>query len=79
MSVVLVGCQCQQSEKKQVSYYTARAFADERGIHVLEVCGQEGVNVEIAFMTPRSAEPMTIAVVHESKYGYGHSYADKNA
>ena len=51
MPVVLVGCQCQQSEKKQVSYYTAKAFADERGIPVLEVCGQEGVNVKIAFMT----------------------------
>ena len=49
MPIVLVGCQCQQ--KKEISYYTARAFADERGIPVLEVCGQEGVNVEIAFMT----------------------------
>ena len=51
MPVVLVGCQCQQREKKQVSYYTVRAFADERGIPVLEVCGQDSVNVEIAFMT----------------------------
>ena len=41
MPVVLVGCQCQQREKKEVSYYTARAFADERGIPVLEFVGRK--------------------------------------
>ena len=51
MPTVLVGCQCQQSERRQVSYYTAREFADERGIPTVEVCGKEGVNVELAFMT----------------------------
>ena len=48
---MLVGCQCQQSEKRQVSFYTAREFADERGIPAVEVCGKEGINVELAFMT----------------------------
>ena len=48
MPIVLVGCQCEQNEKRQVSNYTVREFADERDI---EVCGKEGVNVELAFMT----------------------------
>ena len=48
---MLVGCQCQEKERRQVSYYTAREFADQRGISVVEVCGKEGVNVELAFMT----------------------------
>ena len=51
MPIVLVGCQCERNEKRQVSYYTAREFADERDIPVVEVCGKEGVNVELAFMT----------------------------
>ena len=34
-----------------MSYYTAKEFADERGIPLVEVCGEEGVNVELAFMT----------------------------
>ena len=51
MPIVLVGCQCQQKERRQVSYHTAREFADERGIPVVEVCGKEGINVELAFMT----------------------------
>ena len=51
MPIVLVGCQCQQKEGRQVSYHTAREFADERGIPVVEVCGKEGINVELAFMT----------------------------
>ena len=34
-----------------MSYYAAREFADERGIPVVEVCGKEEVNVELAFMT----------------------------
>ena len=49
--VMLVGCECQQKERRQVSYYTAREFADERGFSVVEICGKEGVNVELAFMT----------------------------
>ena len=48
---MLVCCQCQQKERRQVSYYTAREFADERGIPVVEVCEKEGINVELAFMT----------------------------
>ena len=28
--IVMVGCGCQQKERRQVSYYTAREFADER-------------------------------------------------
>jgi len=50
MLIVLVGCQCKQNEKRQVSYYTAREFADERGIPAVEVCLKEGFNVEFAFM-----------------------------
>ena len=49
--IVLVGCQCQEEERRQVSYYTARDFADQKGIPLVEVCGKEGVNVELAFMT----------------------------
>ena len=33
-----------------MSYLTARKFADEKHIPVVEVCGREGVNVELAFM-----------------------------
>ena len=44
-----------------MSYYAAREFADERGIPVVEVCGKEGVNVELAFMT----------LVGELLYKYG--------
>ena len=51
MPVMLVGCECEQKERRQVSYHTAREFADERGFSVVEVCGTEGVNVELAFMT----------------------------
>ena len=51
MPIVLVGCHCQQKERRQVSYYTAREFADERDIPVVEVCWMEGINVELAFMT----------------------------
>ena len=50
MPIVLVGCCCQDKEKRQVSYLTARQFADEKDIPVVEVCGREGVNVELAFM-----------------------------
>ena len=32
-----------------MSYLTARKFADEKNIPVVEVCGR-GVNVELAFM-----------------------------
>ena len=48
---MLVGCQCQQKEKREVSYNAAKKFGDEKGIPVVEVSGQEGVNVELAFMT----------------------------
>jgi len=51
MPIVLVGCHCREKERRQVSYYTAREFADERGIPVVEVCWKEGVNVELAYMT----------------------------
>ena len=51
MPVMLVSCQCQQKERRQVSYHTAREFADDRDFSVVEVCGKEGVNVELAFMT----------------------------
>ena len=49
--MVLVGCQCQQKGRREVSYYAAREFGEERGIPVVEVCETEGVNVELAFMT----------------------------
>ena len=48
---MMVGCGCRQKERRQVSYYTAREFADERSIPVVEVCEKRGVNVELAFMT----------------------------
>lgn len=34
-----------------MTYHAARAFADQRGISVVEVSVGEGVNVEFAFMT----------------------------
>ena len=50
--MVLVGCCSQEEEEKEVTYYTARQFADERDIPVIETsCGKESVNVEFAFMT----------------------------
>ena len=36
--------------EREVSYLTARQFGDNRGIPVVEVCGKEGVHVELAFM-----------------------------
>lgn len=48
---MLVGCQCQEKSKRQVSYYTAREYADVRDIPVVEVCEKKGINVELAFMT----------------------------
>ena len=48
--VVLVGC-CRHADTREVSYHTARSFADERNIPVIEINGKEGVNVDLAFMT----------------------------
>ena len=48
--LVLVGC-CSRTGTREVSYHTAREFADERNIPVVEIYGKEGVNVELAFMT----------------------------
>ena len=50
MPMLLVGCCCQDREKREVSYLTAKQFCDDRGIPVVEVCGKEGVHVELAFM-----------------------------
>ena len=52
-SILLVGCHYYQVKKKrEVTYDTAREFADKRDILVVElVCEEKGVNVELAFMT----------------------------
>lgn len=51
-SILLVGGHYQEKKEREVEYYTAREFADERDIPALEIsCGKEKVNVELAFMT----------------------------
>lgn len=52
-SILLVGCHCHQVKKKrEMTYHTAREFADKSDIPVIElVCEEEGINVELAFMT----------------------------
>lgn len=49
--LILVGAQYTKTEVRQVEYHTARQFADERGIPLVETYGEEGINVELAFMT----------------------------
>lgn len=51
-SILLVGCHYQKKKERQVTYYTAREFADKKDIPVIEIiCAKEGTNVELAFMT----------------------------
>lgn len=40
-----------QKSEKVVMYDEVREYADKRGIPVVEVCGWEGVNVQLAFIT----------------------------
>ena len=50
-TVMLVGSKCDLTEEKVVDYRTAKDFADERGIMLMEVSAKEGTNVELAFLT----------------------------
>ncbi|KAM7254417.1 hypothetical protein ACFE04_003797 [Oxalis oulophora] len=51
---LLVGNKSDLTAKKEVSYETARAFADEIGISFLETSAKDASNVEQAFMTMAS-------------------------
>ena len=48
---MLVGTKCDLTTKKVIEYYTARDFADEKGIVFFEVSAKDGVNTELALMT----------------------------
>ena len=50
-TVMLVGSKCDLTEEKVVDYRTAKDFADERGIMLMEVGAKDGTNVELAFLT----------------------------
>ncbi|KAM0844391.1 hypothetical protein ACQ4PT_041281 [Festuca glaucescens] len=47
---LLVGNKCDLTDKKVVSYETAKAFADEIGIPFMETSAKNALNVEQAFM-----------------------------
>ncbi|GAY55641.1 hypothetical protein CUMW_165760 [Citrus unshiu] len=47
---LLVGNKCDLTDKKVVSYETAKAFADEIGIPFMETSAKDSMNVEQAFM-----------------------------
>ena len=48
---MLVGGKCDLTKEKVVDYRTAKDFADERGIMLMEVSAKDGTNVELAFVT----------------------------
>ena len=50
-AIMLVGSKCDLAEEKVVEYRTAKDFADERGIMLMEVSAKDGTNVELAFLT----------------------------
>ena len=50
-TVMLVGSKCDLTEEKAVDYRTAKDFADEREIMLMEMSAKEGTNVELAFLT----------------------------
>ena len=50
-TVMLVGSKCDLTAEKVVDYRTAKDFADERGIMLMEVSAKKGTNVELAFLT----------------------------
>ena len=50
-TIMLVGSKCDPTEEKVVDYRTAKDFADERGIMLMEVNAKEGTNVEMSFLT----------------------------
>ena len=50
-TIMLVGSKCELTEEKVVDYRTAKDFADERGIMLMEVSAKGGTNVELAFLT----------------------------
>ena len=49
--IILVGNKCDLTEERVVAYRTARDFAEERGITLLEVSAKDGTNVEVTFVT----------------------------
>ena len=50
-TMMLVGTKCDLTTQKVIDYYTARDFADEKGIMFIEVSAKDGVNTELALMT----------------------------
>ncbi len=48
---VLLGNKCDLTAKKEVSYETAKGFADEHGVALFEVSAKDGTNIELAVIT----------------------------
>ncbi len=48
---VLLGNKCDLTAKKEVSYETAKGFADEHDVALFEVSAKDGTNIELAVMT----------------------------
>lgn len=48
---LLLGNKCDLENEKVVDYATAKEFADEMGIPLLETSAKDTTNVELAFMT----------------------------
>ncbi|KAL1484959.1 hypothetical protein MTO96_032266, partial [Rhipicephalus appendiculatus] len=47
---LLVGCKSDRTAERTVHYNTAKAFADYRGLQLIETSASDGSNVEEAFM-----------------------------
>lgn len=47
---ILVGCKNDCAAERAVQYYTAKAFADQRGLQLIETSARDGINVDEAFM-----------------------------
>ena len=50
LKLIVVGTGCDRKDR-EVDYFTARDFADEQQLSLLEVSAKVGTNVELAFLT----------------------------
>ena len=60
--LMIVGCWCDLTRERQVEYTTVKEYADRNGMLFLETSPQEGVNVEVAFVS------LTAQVLDRRKY-----------
>lgn len=47
---ILVGCKNDSAAERVVQYDTAKAFADQRRLQLIETSARDGINVDEAFM-----------------------------